>query len=242
MSKEFRMENKQITTITIFRFEGVKAAWMFTQMGLALSGLRKVKGLEFFRLMGSGGKNGFSKLLNPNVYAFLGVWESESFAKDFFNKSDQYLPFKRNSVEAWTIFMTNHKAHGSWSGKSPFSDFQPYSGGLVAVITRATIKLKHLPKFWSYVPAVSGKLDSQKGLIFAIGIGEYPWLMQATFSIWEDYSYMKQYAYNSKLHTDVIKITRELGWYSEELFSNFIPYDSYGTWEGKIPLLPYLEV
>jgi hypothetical protein len=230
------MENKQITTITILRFEGINAAWMFAQMGLALSGLRKVEGLKFFRLMGSGGKNGFSKLLNPNVYAFLGVWESEIYARNFFAHSEKYQPFGKRSKEAWTLFMHNIKAHGSWSGKSPFEDFQPYEGGLVAVVTRATIKLKHMSKFWSYVPAVSGKLEDQEGLIFSVGIGEYPWFMQATLSIWEDYSYMKQYAYKSRVHSEVIKKTRELGWYSEELFANFAPFDSIGTWEGINPL------
>ncbi len=230
------MNFQQITTITIFRFQGLHAAWMFAQMGLSLSDFRKVKGLHFFRLLGTGGKDGFSKMLNPNVYAFLGVWDSEIQAKEFFENSPLYGNFEQHASEAWTVFMENTKAHGSWAGISPFKDFQPYSGGLVAVITRATIKLKYLRKFWSYVPSVSGQLQDQVGLVFSIGIGEYPWLMQATFSIWQDYQALQQYAYKSLHHSEVVKKTRELGWYSEELFANFTPYHSNGTYLGINPL------
>lgn len=235
-----RMIIQQITTISIFRFHGLHAAWMFAQMGLSLSAFRKVSGLSFFRLLGSGGKDGFSKMLNPNVYAFLGVWDSEIYAREFFKESPLYKNFEGHASEAWTVFMENAKAHGSWAGFSPFKDFQPYSGGVVAVITRATIKLNYLRKFWSYVPAVSGQLENQDGLIFSIGIGEYPWLMQATFSLWQDYQSLKDYAYKSRHHSEVVRKTRELEWYSEELFANFIPFETNGTWEGKNPLISIL--
>lgn len=235
------MKSKQITTITIFRFDGIHRYWIFTQMQRSLAGFGKIKGLEFFKMLGSGGKNGFSKMLNLNVYAFLGVWESESEANDFFEKSAFYQEFDTRCTEAWTVFMQNKAAHGFWSGVAPFENFQPYQGGLIAVITRARIKLRFLPKFWSYVPSVADNLFDHEGSLFSVGIGELPLLTQATFSIWEDQSFMHQYAYKSKLHSEVIKKTRELGWYKEELFANFIPYRSVGTWEGRNPLEEYLR-
>ncbi len=86
------------------------------------------------------------------------------------------------------------------------------------------------------MPAVSGQLEDQSGLAFSIGIGEYPWLMQATFSIWEDYQSLQNYAYKSRHHSEVVKKTRELGWYAEELFANFSPYHTIGTYQGTNPL------
>jgi heme-degrading monooxygenase HmoA len=235
------MIKHQITTITIFRFSGPNVFWMLLQMQLALSRLKKTKGLRFFKLMGSGGKSGFSIQPNFNSYALLGVWESEADAELYFHTSEQFATFKSRAAEHWTVYMLNAKAHGIWSGAQPFQDFQPYQGGLMAVITRATIKAKYLRKFWSYVPKVSDNLEDHDGLLFSIGVGEYPLFMQATFSVWEDRSFMQQYAYKSKLHREVVKKTRELGWYKEELFANFVPYRSEGSWNGTQPLATFLS-
>lgn len=235
------MMKQQITTITILRFSGIHILWMLAQMQMARQALKLIKGLKFFKLMGSGAKNGFSIRPDLTSYALLSVWESESDAERFFSESDLFAKFKSHASEYWTLYMMNMKAHGLWSGIKPFEDFQIYQGGLIGVITRATIKLKYLPKFWSYVPKVSNKLKTQKGLLFSIGIGEFPLFMQATFSVWEDRTYIQQYAYKSKLHSEVIKKTRELNWYKEELFANFIPYRSVGTWNQKQPLKAFLK-
>lgn len=227
----------QITTITLFHFKGLNAFWMFPQMQLSLSGFKEIEGLSFFKLMGSGGKRGFSILPNLNTYAFLGVWENEKHAHHYFEQSNHFKKFTSHANEHCTIFMHNVKAHGEWSGSNPFSNFKKYEGGLMAVITRATIKPKFVAKFWKYVPNVSDNIHEHDGLLFSIGIGEYPLMMQATFSIWKDQQNMREYAYKSPLHREVIKKTRELGWYQEELFSNFIPYKTIGSWKGKNPIV-----
>ena len=43
---------------------------------------------------------------------------------------------------------------------------------------------------------------------------------------------MKNYAYKSFDHADVIKLTREREWYKEELFARFEIIDSWGTLNG----------
>ncbi len=234
-------KNQQIITFTLFRFEGWNAFWIFRQMPDSQNNFREVEGLEFFKLMGSGGKNGFSKMLNVNVYALLAVWESEQAAKNYFENSPHFEEYQSRAKEFWTIYMNTAKAHGKWSGVNPFRRIEPYDSGPIIVITRARIKFRFLRKFWSYVPSVSKNLDDRDGSIFSIGIGEYPWLMQATFSIWEDEASMRDYAYRSKLHSEVIHKTRTLGWYSEELFANFVPFKTVGSWEGENPLKPLLK-
>lgn len=231
---------QQVITFTLFRFERIQAFWIFAQMQKSIKDYKKVQGLEFFKLMGSGGKNGFSKMLNVNVYTLLAVWESEEAATSYFDKSRHFLNFQKRASEFWTIYMNTSKVHGTWSGRNPFETIQPYQSGPIAVITRARIKFRFLRKFWSYVPSVSKNMDDRDGSIFSIGIGEYPWLMQATFSLWEDQESMQNYAYRSKFHSEVIKKTRSLGWYSEELFANFIPYRTVGSWEGENPLRPLM--
>ncbi|MCB0555957.1 MAG: hypothetical protein KDD02_20595, partial [Phaeodactylibacter sp.] len=64
---------------------------------------------------------------------------------------------------------------------------------------------------------------------------------QATFSLWENSQFMKQYAYQSPQHQEVIRRTRQLGWYKEELFARFHPYFAEGNWDGGgTPLDGYL--
>jgi hypothetical protein len=226
------MNSKEITTITFFKFTGFEAYWGFVQMQRAILKLKKVPGLRFFKYMGSGGKNGFSKTINFNVYTLLCVWESEIAAEEYFRESPQFSKFLQNSDEYWTIYMKAVKARGLWSGVNPFDNVLPYEGGPIAVITRARIKWKYLFNFWKYVRPVSADLDKQEGLIFAIGIGEYPWFMQATFSVWENYEAVKAYAYQTPLHAEVVKKTHQLGWYAEEMFANFVPYRRTGSWSG----------
>lgn len=225
----------QISTVTLLRFQGRNAFWIFGQMQKSEKKFDQVPGLSFYKLMGSGGKNGFSKMLNVNVYALHCVWESEQHATTFFEESDTFSEFKIKSTELYTVYLKATKAHGLWDGTNPYKMQTSDSDGPIVVITRARIKLRFLLRFWRHVPLLGKKVDQAEGSIFSIGIGEYPWFMQATFSIWESYEAMRAYAYGSRLHMEVVKKTRDLGWYSEELFANFTPFKEDGSW-GNIEL------
>ena len=104
-------------------------------------------------------------------------------------------------------------------------------------ITRATIKLSWLFRFWKYVPTSQEPLDGNKGLIYTKGIGEVPVVQMATFSLWKNFNAVKEYAYKSKQHKEAIKKTRKNKWYKEELFSRFHPYKSLGTWNDNNQLI-----
>jgi hypothetical protein len=93
--------------------------------------------------------------------------------------------------------------------------------GKIAVLTRATIRLSKLKSFWKSVPDVSAQMQDAKGLIASFGIGEIPFIKQATLSIWEDVESMKTFAYQMKAHQTVIQKTRKENWYSEEMFTRF---------------------
>lgn len=216
-------QNPQIITLTLFRFEGFQARfWAFQQMGIKPFSADLKQGLRFVKLMGSGGANGFSIVPNWGVYSLLGVWDSIENANLFFENNNIFKKFKSKSIENQTIFLKTTMAHGQWDKKSPFQiNALLDKNAPLAVLTRATIKPRFWLHFWRFVPRVSQSMEGKKGVIFSIGIGELPIIQQATFSIWRSANDMMNYAYQSKEHAEVIKKTRELGWYSEELFARF---------------------
>ena len=228
------MNANQVVTMSFFKFDKFSSKWWaFTQMGIPPFNVRKINGLQFLKQLGSGADNGFSIKPNFGVYGILATWDNEDSATAFFEKNNVFLKYKERAIESWTVFMQTSKVHGVWSGVTPFFENVQYNeNDLVGVITRATIYTKHLFEFWKEVPTVSQSIDNRDGLLFSIGIGEWPLFMQATFSLWENSKYMMDYAYKSEYHREVVKKTRQRGWYKEELFARFRPYRSIGEWEG----------
>ena len=128
-----------------------------------------------------------------------------------------------------------------WSGTNPFTPVEPANGDAppdapVAVLTRATLRLSRARAFWGAVPATGEALNSAEGLIKSIGVGEAPFIRQATLSFWRSETDVRAFAYNSSPHRDVVRRTRDEGWYAEELFARFRPVASEGTWDGVNPL------
>ncbi len=232
------MQNDQIVTITFFRYRSWQNRWWaFGQMGLAPKLLQNISGLQFGKMLGSGGGNGFSVLPNLSVYGLLGVWNNESAARHFFEQHPLFASYLEKTAEHWTVFMRTTMAHGQWDGVEPFQVSAEFDENqLVGVITRATIRTRQLWRFWRFVPRVSRSVEKREGLLFSVGIGELPIVQQATFSLWANSKLMKAYAYQSRYHQEVVKRTRELGWYSEELFARFLPYATEGSWQGSNPL------
>nr|WP_299533117.1 DUF3291 domain-containing protein [Ulvibacterium sp.] len=228
----------QITTLTFFKYSNVKQKlWAFWMMQFAHSPLSRTKGLHFYKLFGSG-RVGFNPLPDWSVYGLLQVWDNEEKANFFFAHSNLMERYRKNSTEQWTLYMGNISAKGKWAGSNPFikSSAQNKNNPFISVITRATIKLRWLIKFWKYVPTSRQPLANNKGLIFTKGIGEAPFFQMATFSIWQDKQSLMDFAYHSKAHRKAIEKTRQLDWYSEEMFCRFQPYKSFGTWNGTDPL------
>lgn len=232
----------QITTITFFKYKSLIAKiWAFGMMQFAHRHLVKVKGLSFYKLLGTGKGSGFNPYPDWGTYALLQVWDEESQADQFFDQSELFKKYQEHSAEQWRIYMKAIKAVGEWSGKKPFEVGQKSKKNpFLAIITRATIRKSKLVRFWKYVPTSEKPLAKSSGLLYKKGIGEAPLFQMATFSIWSSEDELMAFAYRSKEHAKAIALTRELDWYSEEMFSRFQPYRSEGTWGGK-QMLPELK-
>jgi heme-degrading monooxygenase HmoA len=227
-----------VTTLTIFGLKPGNIRWGLAQMVTLPPKLKTVPGLKFFKMLGSGHGLGFSLKPNFNRYGLLCVWENESAATTFFAENLPFLNYLEHTSESWTIWLKPIQAHGLWDGVNPFQEAVANSkiDGPVAALTRATIRLKALPSFWKHVPQTSQALKEADGLLCSTGLGELPFIRQATFSVWENAEALKNYAYKNALHKEVIKRTREENWYKEELFARFVPVKAEGLWKGRNPL------
>lgn len=233
-------QNSALVTLTIFGYDGWREkAWALAQMGFAGFELKKTNGLRFFKLLGSGEGGGFSLKPDWSRYALLGVWNDARAADEFFQTSKLMEKYRHHTSEIWTARLAAMRSHGEWSGKNPFVSVaeSAIKDAPVAVLTRATIHLKKLRRFWSFVPATSREIERAPGLIASIGVGEAPFFRQATFSLWESENAMKNFAYKSETHAEVVKLTRSEKWYSEELFARFALLSSEGEWNGRNPLV-----
>lgn len=219
----------QTTIISFFKYSGLKNKWnALGRMGRPPILKNKIKGLTFFKALGTGSGNGFSIMPDFSTYGFILVFNNEDLAKDFL-KNDVIKDYTATASSFSHILMHNIKSHGKWSNQNPFKSSVEFDKEIpLAVITRATIKPKLAYQFWKNVPSVSKSMDNYEELTFSKGIGEFPLLMQATFSVWSSGKAMMDYAYNNPKHAEMIKKTRELDWYSEELFARFQPFYQEG--------------
>lgn len=188
------------------------------------------KKISFYKLMGSGKNGSFDIHPDWQQWAILTV-HKENIDPTI---ADNEIPatilgtfisrwFNFFKIKTSHVFLEPIEGHGTWDGKLPFGALEkntPYDGE-IAILTRATIRLSKLKAFWKNVDSVGAKTNGAQGLIKSIGIGEVPFIKQATFSVWENKAAMKQFAYAMKEHTDVIVKTRKENWYSEEMFTRF---------------------
>ena len=226
------------TTLTIFTLLPGHRYWGLAQMGTSPRQLAQIVGLRFFQLLGSGAANGFGALPNLDRYGLLAVWESEAAATNFFGQHPLWAGYERRSCETWTVALAPFRSHGLWDGQNPF-DYPtdaPDLGGPLAVLTRASIRLRKAARFWRYVEPTSRALTAVPGVRLAIGLGELPLVRQATFSVWESAEAMQQYAYRNAQHREAMQLTRREDWYGEELFARFRVLGSTGTVDGRAPL------
>lgn len=211
----------------------------FLSMAIFRLPLLMNKHIAFWRLMGCG-KNGtfdivpdllqWGLLIIPKADGVQTSSRIPSFIKSWWH----FFGCEQYHIELLAL-----EGHGTWNGKEVFGTY-PEDGanysGKIAVLTRATIRLNKLAAFWKQVDRVAETMTTAPGFITSVGIGEIPWIKQATFSVWESREQMKQFAYRMREHQNVIRRTRLEKWYSEEMFVRFAILSTHGTLRGVNPI------
>ena len=205
----------------------------FSLMARQRLSMRKLPGLTFYKLMGTGsGKTFTVRDADLNHWCVFSVWKTQEDSLAYLT-SKPARQWRKIALTEANIELEPLSAKGTWAKKSPFGNPVPEKwDGLTAALTRASIKPRWWREFWRSVPPVSSDLNSTAGLITSLGIGEAPIGLQGTFSIWETNESITAFSSKQKPHAAVIVRTHETGWYSEELFARFKVKKLSGTFAG----------
>ncbi len=226
-----------IVSLIIIRYPKYLIPFAVLSMAVFRLPLWLNRNISFWKLLGCGKNGTFDKNPDWQQWGLLCCWKNrEDFEKFYANG---FIPkwWKIFAKEQWLLLLKPVESHGFWSNKKPFdSGNEKNFTGKVGVLTRATININKLSRFWENVPNVANTMADAPGFITSVGIGEAPLFMQATFSVWDDLESVKNFAYRSKQHAEVIKLTRKEKWYKEELFARFNILESRGTLNGHDPL------
>ncbi len=195
--------------------------------------MRKLPGLTFCKLMGTGsGKTFTVRDADLHHWCVLSVWETPEQSLAYLS-SKPAKQWQKIAASQANLELEPLSAKGTWAKRTPFGNPIPQKwDGLTAALTRASIKPRWWREFWRSVPPVSQDLNASAGLITSLGIGEAPIGLQGTFSIWESNESITAFSSKQKPHAAVIARTHETGWYSEELFARFKVTKMSGSFAG----------
>jgi hypothetical protein len=226
-----------LTTFTVLRYPPGQRLWAFKLMGRAPRRLAATAGLDFHRMLGSGSGLGFSLLPDLGRYALLATWSSEQAADEFFAASPLLAECRERATELWTVKLLALRSRGAWSGAAPFAvhpDALP-PGLPRVVLTRASLRLRALPGFWSRVPEINRSLTAAPGLRLALGVGELPWVRPVTFSVWDDDACLDRFAFQGSCHHAGARAAYQHRWFREDLFARFAAIATQGRLAGRDP-------
>jgi hypothetical protein len=173
------------------------------------------------RLLGCGGKEGFSIVPDFNRYCLYSALDDPG-DEPRLRTTRLWRLVAGPSIEQLHFRLRPASGHGTWDGAEPYE----YSGRKVgerpfAVLTHARVHRSKARAFWRSVPTVREHLHDATGCAYHVGFGEHPLLTLATFSIWTDLTAMRAFAYGESAHRDTNRAARMEGWLSESLFARF---------------------
>jgi len=206
--------------------------WGLSRYVIGRFSLRNIPGLQFFKVLGSGFGGGFSTKPSLHKQGLFCVFDSEQHAKQFRAQSNLVQSYLNHSREFFAVTLNAFSTRGSWSDTQLDVTAKAPVSGPIASLTRASIKPLKASAFWKNAQPAEVSINQSEGVLLSAGLGEAPYLRQATFTIWEDEAALNAYAQHGA-HLAAIKAAYGQQYFSESMFTRFTPSDIEGTWRGK---------
>jgi hypothetical protein len=193
--------------------------------GLVISGHRAVRrrradpGVLLAKLLATTGRRFVPRDVRPTRWALL-TCRADGEPAESWGPS--------TAVESATLHLRPVSSRGEWDGRDPFPAFADATAGPIAVLTRATVRARHVRRFYAEVPRIATEVDAR----VAFGFGETPLLRQGTFSIWDSAATISTFRREALTHASAMRRTPQIRWYAEELFARLAVVDATGTIDG----------
>lgn len=234
--------------ITIVRYKKRFTYFAVSAMAIHSWYLKFKKGIRFHKTLGCGQGGTFSKKPDWQQWGLLAVKDDLSSCIHSEMNHRQLIKeiygsfiagwYRFFGCEMWTVILEPIEGHGTWNGKKAFGDLPAKTDyeGMIAILTRASIRPHKLTRFWQHVEGAAKEMASADGFLFSQGIGEWLWIRQATLSIWQSKEQMKNFAYKMQHHKEIVQKTRTEKWYSEDMFVRFKVLKTKGSIKNVEPL------
>ena len=142
-----------VVVVVLVDFKTEATLWGWSRLVMQRWALRRIAGLKFSKVLGSGFDGGFG--LRPSRTRqglFLG-FDTEAEARDFIAASPVLAGYRSHARELCVVLLRVCSCRGSWSGASLEITAELPVDGPVASLTRASIRPSRARQFWRMQPA-----------------------------------------------------------------------------------------
>lgn len=195
--------------------------------------LAKVPGLRFGKVLGSGYEGGFGVRPSFSHQGLFAAFDDEAAADAWLEQSEQLALFRARGASWLTLKLRAYASRGAWDGVTPVPcSVERPAGGVIASLTRGSIRLATATTFWSHAPAAQASIAASDACLLAVGLGEAPLFRQCTFTLWRSEAELDAWAKQGP-HLAASRAALADSHFSESLFARFVPFDARGSWKGR---------
>lgn len=213
---------ESLVTLEVCRVRGRDVA------GLVMSGRRAVRrrradsDVTLAKLLATTGPRFVPRDVQPTRWALL-TCRSDG------KSAEPWSP--AGAIESAMLRLRPVASHGRWDRVEPFPVLADAADGPVAVLTRASLRVRQVRRFYADVPSIATEVTAASPRL-AFGFGEAPLLRQGTFSVWDSPAAISAFRREARAHAAAMRATPQIGWYAEELFARLSVVDATGTIDG----------
>lgn len=211
----------------------VSCLWGWARIVKGPQSFLALDGVRFAKVLGSGSDGGFGLKPSSTRQGLFLVFHTALAARDFLERSALMHSYRERSRELCVVTMRTWSCRGSWDGTALDLTIDKPEGGPIAALTRASIQVSKASAFWKHAPPSQAALEGVPGIQLAVGLGEAPFLRQATFTVWDSVQAMDAYA-RGGAHLEAIKSAAQQQYFSESMFARFMPLSIEGRWKDRI--------